>query len=416
MEWSLFHIHPPPRPDHHAVSIQCSQRKVHASSAIIRSTSALKDLAVRRRLGSCPPGGAPQEWTTAQPWGHRGDSEGTLAMGRALHCAHTAGPLRNVNNGDERRERDHKEPRSHNTAAKRDRGPRGAGGACRAIPRQHEPPRLWDPENRAGGGKSFSPPPALCSGPTRSRLSYSAARAILSLLARKGAQAGQPGRSATGAAWTGAILWQSFQGHRRRPPRSLPSAPPTARSRAAAALRPSGGAAWPHCPCRPRRIRPSFGGEQGASLRSHPEEPARRRASIPSRRAGGPHFLCAARPPPLAFICGSHTAPGRRTEPRRPLPTLRCVGPGRPSPARAPSQPEASLRPAGRTAARTAAPGRGRLPRPERGLGGRGCSRRLRAARAAGLLALQSENGVQTTLGGAQGQPGWAPLRSAANS
>lgn len=92
---------------------------------------------------------------------------------------------------------------------------------------------------------------------------------------------------------------------------------------------------------------------------------------------------------------------------------LRCVGPGRPSPARAPSRPEASLRPAGRTAARTAALGRGRLPRPERGLGGRGCSRRLRAAHAAGSLALRSEQWGPDHAGRGAGTSGVgaAPLR-----
>lgn len=259
----------------------------------------------------------------AQPRGHRGGSEGTFALGRALHCAHTAGSLRNVNNGDERRERDHKEPHSHSRAAKRDRGPRGGGGARRAIPRQHEPPRLWNPENRASGGKSFSPPPALCSGPTRSRLSSSAARAILSLLARKGAQAAGP-------------------------PAPLPARPGRAplsgrasKATAAALQIASLGAA--HGP-KPRPLSgrageqldhtAHLGREESLSRRrtgSQPEEPARRRASTPSRPAAGPHFLCTARPPPLAFISGSHTAPGRRREPWRPLPTCGAWGPAGPA-------------------------------------------------------------------------------------
>lgn len=121
---------------------------------------------------------------------------------------------------------------------------------------------------------------------------------------------------------------------------------------------------------------------------SGPEEPARRRESTPLATRSGAAFP-PHRPPPfwLSSPAAAQLPAGKRSHGGLCLPAVRGARPAQPSPG--PPRPEVSLRPAGRTAARTAAPGRGQLPR--RGLGGRRCSCRLPAAPAAGLLALPLE-------------------------
>ncbi|XP_039239612.1 translation initiation factor IF-2-like [Pipra filicauda] len=215
---------------------------------------------------------------------------------------------------------------------------------------------------------------------------------------RPGVRAGPSACPTLGAACAAAAPWQRLQGRRRRPPRLPPPAPPRperSRGRSPAAraaphwLPPQepAGAARPHCPSRSQRIPPSLPQRTTAS---GPKDPARRRASTPPRPAArlGPHLLRTA--PPPAPIPGSCTAPGRRRQRRSHgglcLPAVRGARPARPSPGS--PRPEVALRPAGSS---YAAPCRGRLPWPRRGLGGRRSSRRLRAACAAGSLALPLE-------------------------
>lgn len=218
---------------------------------------------------------------------NRGGGEGTLALGRALPCAHTAGPLRTANNGSKERESDQKEPRRHSGAAKRDCGPRGEVVGRRAILRRHEPPRLGYPGNIASGSKTFSPLSALCSGPIRSRLSSSTARAAPSLPAHR-------------SACSVTRLHRKLRGlHGRRslaalprplpPPSTIaspgaPHGPERSRCRAARTapywLPPQErtAAARPHCPPRSRRIPPSR-----RRTGREPNRPAQRTAFPPHR-------------------------------------------------------------------------------------------------------------------------------------
>lgn len=162
------------------------------------------------------------------------------------------------------------------------------------------------------------------------------------------------------------------------------------------------GAARPHCPPRPGEYPPSSPQRTGRG----PDEPARRRVSTPLETGSGPAFP-PHRPPPSGF----HLPAGQGSHGGLCLPAVLGARPAQPSPG--PPRPEPSMPPAGGTAARTAAPGRGRLPRPRPGLGGRRCSCRLRAGRAAGSLALSLEQWGQDHAGRGAGRTGVgaAPLR-----
>lgn len=154
----------------------------------------------------------------------------------------------------------------------------------------------------------------------------------------QGARAGPPARSAIGAACTGAALWQCFQGHRRRPARSLPPAPPTARSGAAAALGPPGRlrTGSPRRSAREQLDRTAHLGP-GESLPLSAEDRERARGASPAPGIHPPRDsqrgrISSAPPAPLlAFISGSCTAPGRQREPWRPLPTCGAWGPAGPA-------------------------------------------------------------------------------------
>lgn len=301
--------------------------------------------------------------------------------------------------------------------------PAGEQGARRLTPRRREPPRPGHPGNIAGGGKTFSPPPALCSGPTRSRLSSSDPLPPASL--SRWPPTGSAGRAARPLRYRRGLHGRRSLAVLPRPPPppctiaspGAPHGPERSRGRSWAAraaphwLPPQerAGAARPHCPPRPRRIPPSLGGGQGAGPRSQPGAGN----PPPSRLAAGPHFLRTARPPSgfhLRQLHSSRPAKGAMAASAY----LRCVGPGRPSPPRAPHGPRSRCAPRGVPLL---------VPQPRVAGSCRGGAWAAAAAlagfpllppRACSLC--RSNNGVRTTLGGAQGEPEWAPRRSAADS
>lgn len=257
------------------------------------------------------------------------------------------------------------------------------------TPRRHEPPRLGHPGNIAGGGKTFSPPPALCSGPTRSRLSSSAARAALSLPAHRERGQGRPAAPlsarparaplpSSASKATAAALHDRFP---RRPPRPGAEPRPLLGRPGVSALAPPAGARGSSSTALPTSApeNPSLSRRRTGS---GPQEPARRRESTLLATGSGAAFP-PHRPPPfwLSSPAAAQLPAGEGSHGGLCLPTVRGARPAQPSPgpptARGLAAPRGayrcSYRSPGSRAAAAAGPGRPPLllpaPRcPRRGL------------------------------------------------
>lgn len=188
----------------------------------------------------------------------------------------------------------------------------------------------WAPGKHRGQRQNFLP--GVCSllraDPISTLILHRPRR---SLAARpQGARAAPPARTAIGAACTGAARWQRFQGHRRRPPRSLSPAPPTARSRAA--LGPPG---WLRTGSPRRSAREQLGHTAHLVPENTPlfstENRQRARRAGPAPGINPPRDRQRARissaPPAPLWL----SSPGRPREPWRPLPTCSAWGPAGPT-------------------------------------------------------------------------------------